>query len=128
MKVYFAADHAGFELKQKLIEFVKSLNYEAIDLGPATPNPDDDYPIIIERAAMEISKDGDRAIILGRSGQGEAMVANRFPNVRSVVFYGGPEEIIKLARAHNDSNILSLGAAFLSEEEGKGAVKLWLET
>jgi ribose 5-phosphate isomerase B len=128
MKIYFAADHAGFELKKKLIEFVRGLNYEAVDLGPDSADPDDDYPVIIERATMEVSKDGDKAIILGRSGQGEAIVANRFPNVRAVVFYGGNPEIITLSRAHNDSNVLSLGAGFLSEDDAKNAVKLWLES
>lgn len=129
MIVYFAADHAGFELKKKLIGFVKELKFEAVDLGPENPNPEDDYPVIIEKTALEVSKEPEsRAVILGKSGQGEAIVANRFPNVRAVVYYGGNLEIIKLSREHNDANVLSLGASFLTEEEAKEAVKLWLAT
>lgn len=130
IKLYFASDHAGFELKNKLIEFVKELGYDAQDLGPDEYEPHDDYPLTIEKAAIEIFKDPDssRAVILGKSGQGEATVANRFPNVRATVFYGGDMDIIKLSREHNDSNILSLGAGFLSEEYAKEALKLWLET
>jgi len=130
MKIYFTSDHAGFEMKNLLIEFVKELGLEVIDLGPNEFDKDDDYPLLIEKAGLEVFKNPDdsRAIILGSSGQGEAIVANRFPNVRAVVFYGGNLEIIKLAREHNDSNILSLGARFLSEKEAKEAVKLWLAT
>ena len=69
-----------------------------------------------------------KAIILGGSGQGEDMVANKFEGVRAAEYYGGNLEIVKLSREHNDANVLSLGARFLSLEEAKEAVKLWLET
>ena len=130
MKIYFASDHAGFEMKKLLVAFVKEAGLEVIDLGPEEFDESDDYPLFIEKAGLEVFKNPDDsgAIILGSSGQGEAIVANRFPNVRAVVFYGGNMEIIKLAREHNDSNILSLGAHFLSEKEAKEAVKLWLNT
>lgn len=130
MKIYFASDHAGFEMKNVLATFVKSLKYEVFDLGPMTLDPNDDYPIFIEKAALEIynNPQSSRAIIIGGSGQGEAIVANRFPNVRAAVYYGGEEEIIKLSREHNDANVLSLGARFLSIDEAKSAVELWLKT
>lgn len=130
MKIFFASDHAGFELKNKLMEFVKGLGYEAEDLGPYELNPADDYPLSVEKAAIEIFKEPDnaRAIVLGKTGEGEATVANRFPNVRAAVFYGGNTDIIRLSREHNDSNILSLAAGFLSGEQAEDAVKLWLET
>jgi len=130
MKIFFASDHAGFEMKKALVKFVKELDFDVEDLGPIELNPNDDYPLFIEKVGLEIFKDPEnsRAIILGGSGQGEAMVANRFPNVRAVVFYGGDIDIIKLSREHNDANVLSLGAKFLSLAEAEKAVKLWLET
>lgn len=99
-------------------------------MGVFEYNKDDDYPDFISKAAEKVSAnpDNSKGIILGGSGQGEAMVANRYPNVRAVVYYGFNEEIIKLSREHNDANILSLGASFLDDETAKKAIKLWLET
>jgi ribose 5-phosphate isomerase B len=130
MKIFFASDHAGFKMKGALVKFVEELGFEVEDLGPEKLNPEDDYPIEIEKVGLEIFKnpEGARGIILGSSGQGEAIVANRFPNVRAAVYYGLNLDIIKLSREHNDANILSLGARFISEKEAKEVVKLWLET
>ncbi len=130
MKIYFASDHAGFEMKNALLEYVKELGYETEDCGTYEINPEDDYPEFIKKAAQAVSNDpkNSKAIILGGSGQGEAMAANRFPSVRAAVFYGHNPDIIKLSREHNDANVLSLGARFLSLDEAKETVKLWLET
>lgn len=129
MKIYIGTDHAGFELKQKLVPFIESLGHEAVDFGAHEYHEDDDYPDFIAPVAKEVSADPmARGIILGGSGQGEAMVANKFPHVRAAVYYGGTLDIIRLSREHNDANILSLGARFLSEEEAKVAVELWLAT
>ncbi len=130
LKIYFASDHAGFNLKNELLEFVRSLGYEVDDCGAYKLDLEDDYPEFVKKASAKVSADPEnsKAIILGGSGQGEDMVADKFPNVRSAVYYGGPLEIIKLSREHNDANILSLGARFITEEEAKVAVKLWLET
>lgn len=140
MKIYFAADHAGFEMKNALIEFVKELGFEVEDCGAYELNPNDDYPEFVKKAAQAVSEapEAARAIVLGGSGQGEAIVANRFSGVRAVVYYGpafaeasagkGNLEVIRLSREHNDANVLSLGARFLSLDEAKEAVKLWLET
>jgi len=127
--VYFATDHAGFELKNILVAFVRDeLGYEVVDCGPVTFDALDDYPDFISVAAREISNSPThKAIILGGSGQGEAMVANRFPNVRATVFYNGPAEILALSREHNDANVLSLGARFFEDDEAKQAVTTWLE-
>ncbi|MBU1167863.1 RpiB/LacA/LacB family sugar-phosphate isomerase [Patescibacteria group bacterium] len=129
MTIYLATDHAGFELKEALKSFLEERKFKTIDLGAFEYDADDDYPDCISKVAAEVSKDpaNSRAIILGGSGQGEAMVANRLPHVRATVYYGGPEEIIRLSREHNDANVLSLGARFLSEKEAKQAVKMWLE-
>lgn len=127
--IYLATDHAGFELKDKIKEFLNRVGYEVEDCGAYSPNPEDDYPDFISKAAEAVSKNPDsKAIILGGSGQGEAIVANKFPNVRAVVYYGKAEEVPQLARLHNDANILSLGARFLTENEALAAVKLFLET
>ena len=130
MKIFIASDHAGFELKGKLIEFLQGLNYVVVDKGPYVYNKSDDYPDFISLVAKEVSQDLTNAlgIIMGGSGQGEAMVANRERGVRAAVYYGGPDDVITLSREHNDANILSLGARFLNEDNAKKAVKLWLET
>ena len=128
-KILIATDHAGFELKEKLIVFLKTLGYEVKDFGAYSYDPKDDYPDFIIPLAEEVSKDpGARGIILGGSGQGEAITANRFRKVRCVVYYGGDLRIINFTREHNDANILSLGARFLNFEEAKDAIKIWLET
>jgi ribose 5-phosphate isomerase B len=134
-KVYIGTDHAGFELKEELVPFVKSLGYEVYDLGAHQYEDGDDYPDFISPVAkaVALNPENNIGIILGGSGQGEAMVANRYPNVRATVFYGNPGifsdyKIIKLGKLHNDSNILSLGARFLKLREAKKAVEIWLET
>lgn len=130
MIIYLASDHAGFELKEKIKFLLESEGYKVVDKGPFSFDANDDYPDFVRLAAEEVSKDprNSKAIVLGGSGQGEAMVANCFQNVRAAVYYGGSEEIVKLSREHNDANALSLGARFLKEDEALKAVKLWLET
>ncbi len=132
MKIYLATDHAGFELKEKLKSFLVKEGYEIEDCGAYELDPQDDYPDFISKAAEAISNDPEaRAITLGASGQGEAIVANKFKSVRAAVYYGSQAdsyEIVKLSRKHNDSNVLSLGARFLTEDTAIKAVKVWLET
>lgn len=129
MKLYIASDHAGFEMKRELISFLLEQNLEVYDCGPKEYVHDDDYPDYISIAAEEVSKDPDvRAIVIGYSGQGEAIVANRFPRVRAAVFYGGSKHVLTLSREHNDANVLSLGANFITTKEAKEAVLLWLHT
>ena len=129
-KIYIASDHAGFELKNKLIDFLETQGYIIQDMGAYKYDDQDDYPDFIYKAAYEVSKDPVEScgIVLGGSGQGEAIVANRFPNVRATVYYGGGLETVIKSREHNDSNILSLGARFMNEEGAKNAVKTWLST
>jgi len=130
MTIYLAADHAGFSLKETIHTFLKELEYEVVDLGAEKETPDDDYPEIIARAARNVSEnpEEDKAIIFGGSGQGEAMVANKFLGVRATVFYGGALDIVTLSREHNDANVLSFGARFLTEDEAREVVGLWLAT
>ena len=140
MKIHLAADHAGFELKEKIKEFLAGLGHEIIDHGAFEFNADDDYPDFIRPTAEAVANDPEsRGIILGGSGQGEAMVANRLRGVRAAVYYGpafakasdgqvASEEIIKLSREHNDANVLALGARFISGQIALDIVKLWLDT
>lgn len=129
MKIFFASDHAGFELKNSLIECVKSLGYETEDKGDFTPEEKDDYPDFVSLVAREVSINPDmRGVVIGGSGQGEAIVCNRFPNVRCALWYGGDMDIVRLSREHNNANILSLGARFVSVEDAKKALQTWLET
>lgn len=129
MKIHLGTDHAGFELKEKIKEFLAAEGREIVDHGAFTLDETDDYPDFIRPVADAVSKDPEsRGIVLGGSGQGEAMTANRYKGVRAAVFYGGTEDIVKLSREHNDANVLSLGARFIDNEMVKDVVKLWLET
>ncbi|MEK7561617.1 MAG: RpiB/LacA/LacB family sugar-phosphate isomerase [Patescibacteria group bacterium] len=145
MTIALASDHAGFEQLKQLQDFLESIGHKCHNFGPVTLTPDDDYPDFIFPAAKAVASGGcERGIIMGRSGQGEAMAANRIKGVRCAVFYGpavprrvvdahgrsshNPYEIIRLSRTHNDSNMLSLAASFVSLQDIKSAVKLWLET
>lgn len=129
MKIYLATDHAGFELKEKIKEFLAKNEYSVEDLGASTYQEGDDYPDFISKAAQAVANDPEnsKAIIFGGSGQGEAMVANRFKGVRATVYYGGTKEIIRLSKEHNNANILSIGARFVSTSKAKRIIKLWLD-
>jgi len=128
-KVYLASDHAGYELKSALGAFLGERGYNVEDLGPLSYEPLDDYPDTIGPLARAAADDKTAfGIAIGASGQGEAMVCNRTPGVRAAVYYGGDKEIVKLSREHNNANVLALGARFLTQEEAKDAVLLWLET
>ncbi len=130
MKILLAADHAGFELKNKVLAYLKAEGFTVEDIGAAVYEEGDDYPKIMVPVAMRVISDPEntRAILFGRSGNGEAMVSNRFPGIRAAVYYGKNLEIVRLSREHNDANILSIGAGFVDEVEAKEAVKLWIST
>lgn len=127
--VYLGSDHAGFELKNKIKKLLDELGLKYEDLGPNKYDTDDDYPDFIIPVAQKVAENsGSRGIVFGGSGQGEAIAANKIKGIRAALYYGGPLDIVKLSRTHNDSNILSLGARFVNENEAIQAVKLWLET
>lgn len=130
MKIYIGSDHAGFEMKRELIFYLKGfVANDVIDCGPFEYNHEDDYPDYISKVAKNISEDKNAfGVVVGRNGQGEAVVANRFPNVRCMVFYGGSKHMITLGREHDDANIISFGADFLTTKEAKEAVMLFVET
>jgi len=129
MKIHLATDHAGLELKEKVKLYLSDLDHEVIDHGAYEYDALDDYPDFIFPCANAVSNDPEsKGIILGGSGQGEAMAANRVKGVRAAVFYNGPDEIIKLSRQHNNANILSLGARFMSTDEMYKVIEVWLST
>ncbi|MDH5442674.1 MAG: RpiB/LacA/LacB family sugar-phosphate isomerase [Candidatus Nomurabacteria bacterium] len=128
-KVYFATDHAGFELKEHLKGFVEQLGYDVDDSGAFGLDTDDDYPDFVAPAIEKmLADDGSCAIILGGSGSGEAILANKFPGARAIVFYGDDVEIAYAGRHHNNANVLSVGARFTTLETAKEAVQAFLET
>ncbi len=130
MKIIIGSDHAGFELKKTLIGFLKNAQYDVEDVGAFSFVADDDYPDYINKVAEKIAvaSDDTKGIIIGGSGQGEAISANRFRGARAALYYGGDMKIVELSREHNDANILSLGARFISAEEAENTVSLWLAT
>ena len=129
MKVYLSSDHAGFELKKELAEFLRAQKYEVEDCGPAVLDAQDDYPDYIEPMAKKVAQNnGSFGIAIGGSGEGEAMAANRTDGARAAEYYGGNLDIVKVAREHNDANILSLGARFINSEHAKEAAALFLST
>ncbi|MDZ4226395.1 MAG: RpiB/LacA/LacB family sugar-phosphate isomerase [Patescibacteria group bacterium] len=129
MKIYLASDHAGYEMKEALIPFLRERGLEVEDVGPLTLNPEDDYPDYLMPMAAKVAENkGSFGIGIGGSGQGEAMVANRIKGARASVYYGGSIKALTLSREHNNANILSLGARFISIDEAKAAVELWLST
>lgn len=140
MKIFIAFDHAGYELKEKLKLFLAEEGHQVEDCGALTFDEDDDYPDFIRPCAEKVAATlGSFGIIGGASGQGEAMVANRVPGVRAALYYGEPDrkqtdmdgkesDMITSTRKHNDANVLSLGARFISEEEAKEVVRRFLTT
>ena len=128
--IYLASDHRGFQLKERIKDWLTVWHQEYVDCGATHYDPTDDYVGFVAIAAEKVSEDpvGNRGIVLGATGQGEAMVANRRRGVRAAVLYNYNEDIVKLSREHNAANVLSLGASFLSEEDAKSAIKLWLDT
>jgi len=129
MNIYIASDHAGFEMKAYLGDALASLGHDVYDLGPESYNQDDDYSKTVAPVAEKVSSvAGSFGVVIGGSGQGEAMEVNRFKGIRGTVYYGGPLAIVTLSREHNDANVLSLGARFIENSEALDALKLWLAT
>jgi ribose 5-phosphate isomerase B len=126
--IVLATDHAGFELKEHVKRFLIKKGYDIKDFGALEYDGLDDYPDFIFPAAKYISKHKLIGIIFGGSGQGEAMAANRIKGIRAAVFYNGPNEIVELSRSHNNANILSIGARFVSSQEVEKVIELWLST
>ncbi|HVT00768.1 MAG TPA: RpiB/LacA/LacB family sugar-phosphate isomerase [Patescibacteria group bacterium] len=145
MKIYIAADHTGLDLKAAIRRYLVDDNYDVEDCGPEKYDPDDDYPDFIGLAAQKVSQNpGSFGIVIGGSGQGEQMAANKYPGIRCALFYtaaapidsidingtksSDPFEIVKLARIHNNANMLSFGVRFVTKEDAEKASKVFIET
>lgn len=121
-----AADHAGFELKEKLVGTLREMGYEARDLGASSAEPSD-YPDYARPVAEAVSQgEAKRGVLLCGSGIGMDIVANRYPGVRAALVWD--PQIAELSRLHNDANVLVLPARFISEEAGVEILKRWLST
>ena len=127
MKIYIASDHGGYELKKELVNYLQRKGYTIEDMGNKEDDPQDDYPDFILPLAEKVAKDmGAMGIILGRSGNGEAIAANKVKGIRAAVCLN--VQMAKMAREHNDANILSLGADYLDLSTAKAIVDTFLET
>ncbi len=126
-QIYVGADHAGFDLKQKLVAELKRLGYEPIDVGPKALDPNDDYPDYAKPVAKAVSGgEVHCGVLTCGTGLGMAYAANRFPGVRAAVVWS--PEVAELARKHNDANVLVLPSRFVSEQEGLEILRKWLDT
>ena len=127
MIIHLATDHAGLDLKDKIKVYLSEMDHEVVDHGAYEYDAIDDYPDFIFPCALAVSKDkNSKGIILGGSGQGEAMAANRVKGVRAAVFYNGPDYILEISRMHNKANLLSFVGMFMTEKEMYGIIKIWL--
>jgi len=143
MKIALTTDHAGFEMLKELKQYLELAGHECVDFGPEVFDSTDDYPGFMFAAAQAVARgDCERGIILGGSGQGEAIAANRIRGVRCALFYGAVSAIkpiiaegdvsddpyihVRLSRQHNHTNMLSLGARFVSMDDMKTVSDIWL--
>ncbi len=132
MKIYVATDHAGFSLKEDVKRYLLEQGNEVIDCGAEALVEGDGYPEYMAKAAAQVQHDAlhepSWGVIFGGSGQGEAIVANRFRHVRAIVYAGGSLDLVRLGREHNDANIISIGARFVTFDQAKEAIDLFLAT
>ncbi|MBI4089237.1 MAG: RpiB/LacA/LacB family sugar-phosphate isomerase [Candidatus Levybacteria bacterium] len=127
MKIYLGTDHAGFTLKEKIKPYLLDQGFEVEDCGAFELNYDDDYPDFVSKVALKTAKDNSSfGIVFGKSGAGECIVANKIKKIRAIL--GFSAENVRLAREHNNVNILSLGSEFVDEELAKKLVMIFLKT
>ncbi|WP_199516570.1 ribose-5-phosphate isomerase [Nucisporomicrobium flavum] len=127
MRVYLGSDHAGFELKSHLVNHLAKQGYEVVDVGPHVFDPEDDYPAFcLNTGAKVVADQGSLGIVIGGSGNGEQIAANKIPGVRSALAWR--VEIAQLARQHNDSNVLALGARQHTLDEASAMAEAFLTT
>jgi ribose 5-phosphate isomerase B len=127
MRVYLGSDHAGFELKEHLVAWLTANGHDPVDCGPAVYDAVDDYPVYVLRAAERTVADpGSLGIVIGGSGNGEAIAANKVKGVRAALAWN--EDTATLGREHNDANVISIGARMHDQDTATRFVELFLAT
>lgn len=127
MKIYLGTDHAAYELKEYVKKGLIEGGYDVEDCGALQFDPNDDYPDFVKIAAQKVASDsGSFGVVFGKSGAGEAMVANKIKGIRA--FLAVNEENVKLARQHNNANVISLGSILVPNEQAIGLVRLFINT
>ena len=127
MKIAIGSDHAGFQYKEAIKNYLNDLGHEVIDKGTYAESPSVDYPLFIRPVAEAVAAGAvERGVVLGGSGNGEAMMANRIKGVRAAVCWN--EESARLGRQHNDANIISIGERMMSKETALRLIQIWLDT
>jgi ribose 5-phosphate isomerase B len=127
VRVYLGSDHAGFELKASLVGWLRDAGHEPVDCGPASYQPEDDYPVYVMRAARAVADNlGSLGIVIGGSGNGEQIAANKVPGIRAALAWTA--ETARLARQHNDANVLSLGARMYEMDEALEFARIFITT
>jgi len=127
MRVHIGSDHAGFELKNHLVQHLTAAGHDVVDHGPAVYDAVDDYPPYCLRTGQAVVDDpGSLGIVIGGSGNGEQIAANKIPGIRAALAW--TEETAQLARQHNDANVLSLGARMYPIEEAVGFARVFIAT
>jgi len=127
MRVHLGGDHAAYDLKCTLLTFLQAKGYDVVDHGPYYCDPEDDYPVAVLRAAEAVSGDvGAFGIVLGGSGNGEQMAANKVRGIRAALAYN--VEVARLARTHNNAQVLSIGSRMNTVDEAEAMVETFLTT
>jgi ribose 5-phosphate isomerase B len=126
MKIAIGSDHAGFRYKEQIKRLLQELGHAVVDFGPDSETPVD-YPLFIRPVAEAVARgEAERGIVLGGSGNGEAITANRVKGVRCALCWN--TESARLGRQHNDANVISLGQRMMSLDTALEIVRIWLET
>ncbi|WP_030917827.1 ribose-5-phosphate isomerase [Streptosporangium amethystogenes] len=127
MRVYIGADHAGYQFKNHIVSWLKEHGHDVVDCGPFVYDAEDDYPPFVLRAAQGVVDDpGSLGVVIGGSGNGEQIAANKVRGIRAALAWS--EETARLAREHNNANVVSIGARMHPEEDATRFVEVFLNT
>ncbi|EWT00452.1 ribose 5-phosphate isomerase [Intrasporangium oryzae NRRL B-24470] len=127
MRIHIGGDHAAYDLQQALITHLREAGHEVVNHGPVDYDAEDDYPVFVLRAAEAVAGDeGSLGVVLGGSGNGEQMAANKVVGIRAALAYSA--ELATLAREHNNAQVVSIGARFTSEDVAKEIVDTFVST